>query len=66
MQIKVFVKGKETMLTLNNNSKVRDLLNALELEENENLVLKNGSLTPIDEDLTERDTIEVVRIVTGG
>ncbi|MDY6985975.1 MAG: MoaD/ThiS family protein [Candidatus Thermoplasmatota archaeon] len=66
MQIKVFVKGNETVLNLNNSPKVRDLLNALKLEENENLVLKNGALTPFDEDLTERDTIEVVRVVTGG
>ena len=66
MQIKVFVEGREIQLLLNSGAKVSDIMNALELEENEHIVLRNRALIPLDEELGDRDSIEVVRVVTGG
>jgi sulfur carrier protein ThiS len=66
VQIKVFVGDREIQLLLNSGAKVSDILNALELEENEHIVLRNSALIPLDEELGDRDSIEVVRVVTGG
>jgi len=66
VQIKVFVGGREIELLLNSGAKVSEVMSALELEENEHIVLKNNELMPLDEELGDRDSIEVVRVVTGG
>ncbi len=66
MLIKVFINRTERTLCVDEGAAVTEILEALGLEENEHLVLKNGSLIPLDEAVREGDVLEVMRVVTGG
>jgi len=64
--IKVFINHTERTLRVDEGAAAIEILETLGLEENEHLVLKGGSLLPLDETLHEGDVLEVMRVVTGG
>jgi len=64
--MKVFVEKNSKNLELKFNGQVDDLLKELEVNSEEVIIVRNGTLVTTDEKLDDKDKIEILSVVSGG
>jgi len=68
MRIRVFIQktGETRIVELESNSRIIDLLKALEISPSEVVPVKNGVIVTEREGLQENDEIKLLSVVSGG
>ncbi len=65
--VKVIILAPEKKeLELKGVKNVEEMLNKLGLKINAHIVLKNGKPVPEDDDIEEKDTVEIIQVFSGG
>lgn len=64
--IKVIISGKERKLRIKKNTTVKDLAKQLGITLNNYIVRKNDKIVPDTETLDAKDTIEFIKVISGG
>ena len=68
MDVKVFYdrENNEKTIELDENSKVKDLLNKIDINPVTVIVSKNNEIIMEDEELKDKDEIKIISVISGG
>lgn len=66
MEISVTYLGKKQKITLKKSDSVKTILDMLKINPETVLVGKNGEIVPETEPVNKDDTIEIIRVISGG